>query len=115
MIQGTCGENLKWTLNDEGTLTIGGTGEMEDYSHVRGAEHYPEWYDERDSIKKIIIHDGITKIGTTAFSDCKSLKSIKLPDSLTAIDEYAFCSCESLTEITIPAGVTKIFRDAFSK
>ena len=28
---GTCGENLTWVLDDEGTLTISGTGEMEDF------------------------------------------------------------------------------------
>ena len=26
---GTCGENLTWTLDDEGTLTISGTGAMD--------------------------------------------------------------------------------------
>ncbi len=28
---GTCGDNVSWTLDDEGTLTISGTGDMEDY------------------------------------------------------------------------------------
>ena len=31
---GTCGEDLTWTLDDEGTLTISGTGEMTDYKHL---------------------------------------------------------------------------------
>ena len=33
---GPCGKNgynLKWTLDDEGTLTISGTGEMKDYNY----------------------------------------------------------------------------------
>ena len=29
---GTCGENLTWTLDDEGTLTISGTGKMKSFS-----------------------------------------------------------------------------------
>lgn len=33
---GICGENLTWTLDASGTLTVSGTGAMKDYNY-RGA------------------------------------------------------------------------------
>ena len=39
---GTCGENLTWTLSDDGVLTISGTGEMEDYDPAGDAA--APWY-----------------------------------------------------------------------
>ena len=42
---GTCGENLTWVLDSEGTLTISGEGEMESYS-----EGGAPWYSERKNI-----------------------------------------------------------------
>ena len=36
---GTCGPNLKWHLNDDGVLTILGTGEMYDYKHIDWTVH----------------------------------------------------------------------------
>ncbi len=31
---GTCGENLTWVLTEDGTLTISGEGEMEDWFYL---------------------------------------------------------------------------------
>lgn len=36
MTRGTCGKNLTWTLDDNGTLTISGTGDMKDYGWIFG-------------------------------------------------------------------------------
>ena len=36
MASGKCGENLTWTLDDDGTLTISGTCKMDDYSPLLG-------------------------------------------------------------------------------
>ena len=36
---GTCGENLTWTPDDAGTLTISGTGKIIDYD-FRGSPFY---------------------------------------------------------------------------
>ena len=59
------------------------------------------------------IPEGVTKIGITAFSDCKSLTSVSFPSTLTSIGTAAFSSCSSLTSITIPEGVTEIGNQAF--
>lgn len=56
--------------------------------------------------------DGVTRIGTRAFYNCKSLTSVVLPDSITDIGDGAFGYCEKL-EITIPHSVKSIGKDAF--
>ena len=56
----------------------------------------------------------ITRIGGSAFSDCRSLTSIHIPSSVTFIGEHAFSHCLSLTSIHIPSSVTGIEKFAFS-
>ena len=105
---GTCGDNLTWTLDDQGILSIFGSGAMEDYSR----DTMP-WYEHRSSIKSVEIPDGVTSIGTYAFGWCDGLTSITIPDGVTSIGDHAFVRCESLTSITIPDGVTSIGDHAF--
>ena len=105
---GTCGTNLQWKLTDEGVLTITGTGEMQDWN-----DYSSPWY-ENESVKQVIIGDGVTTIGDWAFSYCRALTSITIPNSVTTIGDNAFESCSSLTSITIPNSVTTIGDYAFS-
>ena len=105
---GICGDNLEWKLTDEGVLTITGTGEMQDWN-----DYSSPWY-ENESVKQVIIGDGVTTIGDNAFESCSSLTSITIPNSVTTIGDNAFESCSSLTSITIPNSVTTIGDYAFS-
>ena len=105
---GTCGENLKWEL-DNGTLTISGTGRMYSYDE----SWLVPWYASNINIKKTVIKRGVTSIGARAFEDCTSLTSITIPSSVTIISDYAFYRCTSLTSITIPSSVTNIGDGAF--
>ena len=61
--EGTCGDELTWTLDAEGTLTISGTGR---FYEKWGDYQYP-WYDMRSSITNVILEDGITYIPLEAF------------------------------------------------
>ena len=106
---GTCGENLTWALDGAGTLTIAGEGAMEEFYYYDAAP----WSQNRDSIKTVVIENGVTTIGSYAFRFCESLTSITLPESVTLIGESAFYNCRSLTSVTIPAGVTTIGSEAF--
>ena len=101
---GQCGENLTWTLDDKGTLTVSGEGAISD-----GA------FDSFDSIKNVVINDGVTSIGDSAFSYCESLTSIEIPNGVISIGEFAFSYCESLTSIVIPDGVISIGNWAFDE
>lgn len=62
----------------------------------------------------ITIPDSVTGIGGSAFRNCVSLTSITIPDGITGIGEYAFWNCGNLTSITIPDTVTSIEECAFS-
>ncbi|MDR1372996.1 MAG: leucine-rich repeat protein [Dysgonamonadaceae bacterium] len=105
---GTTG-TLTWTL-ENGTLTISGAGEMEDYSYP----DYAPWNSNSSSITTVIIEDGVTSIGDYAFSFCRSLATVTIPDGVTSIGDGAFEACISLTSVTIPNGVTSIGEYAFS-
>ena len=102
--------NVIWALDSEGTLTISGKGEMEDYVWISDVP----WYSNRESIKTAVIENGVTSIGESAFYNCSSLSSITIPDGVTSIGNYAFGGCSSLSSITIPEGVTSIGDHAFS-
>ena len=117
---GTCGKNLTWTLDSAGALTINGTGSMYDYKY----EKYDEdgIYCERTSapwgkffktIQAVVLEDGVTSIGWSAFSGCTALKSVTIPDSVTSIGSNAFYNCTALTSVTIPDSVTSIGGNAF--
>ena len=97
---GSCGDNLTWSYSD-GTLTISGTGAMDDY--LEG----PPWWDSdlAEKITAVIIPDGVTYIGDNAFYRCSNLTSVTIPSSVTAIGNNAFDYCESLTSVTLPDNV----------
>ena len=63
---------------------------------------------------KVIIPDGVTSIGDSAFKDCKSLTSVIIPNSVTSIGNWTFSDCTNLTSIEIPDSVTSIGDWAFS-
>ena len=62
----------------------------------------------------VIVKDGVTEIGSEAFSGCSGLTSITLPESVTKIGSEAFSGCSGLTSITLPDSVTEIGDSAFS-
>ena len=102
-VSGECGENLTWVFDeDTGTLTISGSGNMEDYSSAS----YQPWYGFSEKITRVVVEEGVTYIGNDAFSACYGLVSAELPESLTEIGYNAFYECGSLKEITIPDAVT---------
>ena len=108
---GTCGKNLTWTLDGNGTLTISGTGPMDNYSYDEPAPWHSQGYGSK--VKKVIINEGVTSIGDYAFYGCYGLTSITIPSSVTSIGAWAFYYCFSLTSITIPSSVTNIGDGAF--
>ena len=67
----------------------------------------------RPNIKSVTIGNGVTSIGSSAFSGCSRLTSITIPDGVTSIGNYAFSGCSRLTSVTIGDSVTSIGRSAF--
>ena len=111
---GTTG-NLSWTLTDNGTLHIKGSGEMPNYAFYYDiiAKQTIPWYSYKNSIKTVVINSGVTNIGDYAFYDCSVLKSITIPNSVTSIGNDAFYGCSYLTSITIPDHITCIEHGVF--
>jgi len=73
----------------------------------------PPWYFPRGLIEKVIIADGVTKIGEYAFRECENVTSVKIPVGVEKISDSAFFGCYGLTNIEIPASVKKIGKSAF--
>ena len=106
---GSCGENLAWTLSDDGTLTISGEGAMDRYMD---SSEQP-WGSQRDSIKKVVIEEGVTSVGSLAFLDSTELTRVEIPNSVERIGVHAFGSCSKLGSVTIPNSVEIIENNAF--
>ena len=105
-----CGDNLIWTLNSEGVLTVAGRGSMWNFDD----DHAP-WAASLGSIKSVRIISGATSIGSNAFARCDALTSVTIPEGVTSIGRGAFYACYGLTGVTIPESVTRIGRSAFNR
>lgn len=109
LAEGSCGENLVWTLSEAGTLTISGEGSMGNYST---ASDQP-WYDYQTRLTELVIEDGVTSVGNCAFDGCTNLATINW-GKITSIGNYAFYNCDGLTgSLTIPDSITRIGLKAF--
>lgn len=85
------GSNVTWVLDESGTLTISGLGEMGSYTSRKAP-----WNKHRDKIRSVTIGPGVTSIGNYAFKSCTSLTSVTIPESVTSIGKNAFSTCTSL-------------------
>ena len=112
---GICGDNLEWEINDDGVLTISGTGNMYDYECKANWGNTAPWYDDNKYlIKEIVINEGVESIGEGAFSNCYYLKKVSLPNTLQSIGDRAFYGIYDLDTVYIPLDVTYIGYEAFS-
>ncbi len=93
---GAEGDNLTWTLYEDGTLAIDGTGDMAEY----GWKAHP-WYAYVDSITAISLPEGLTSISEYAFWQCSNVTEITIPYSLVRVGSSAFWGCEGLEAVYI--------------
>ncbi len=107
LTEGTCGEGLTWRLDDNGVLTVSGTGKMADFPAAA------PWAANREDITSVVLAEGVETIGQRAFADCAALTAVEMPGSLTSIGREAFFSCAVLTSLRIPKHVEKIGDEAF--
>ena len=99
--------DCSWSFDkDTGTLTISGSGNMDDYE-----AYDAPWYPYKDDIKKVVIEEGVKNVGNFAFIFCENLSSVKLPSTLEIIGEGSFTS-SGLKDITVPASVKEIGMNA---
>ena len=115
---GKCGDGMTYSLNNIGTLTLSGAGEMYDYS-----SSLPPWQVYSKQIKSLAVSSGITKISPFAFYGCESLCEIKSSsENLKAINKSLYDSTGSELILavkdtpgcyTMPQGVKKLNSTAF--
>ena len=123
---GDFGENncLHWEVStgvlSGKTLTISGTGVMPDFNFPEG-NLAPWWNYEalgmltsfgnfklEGELKKVVIKDGVTNVGSYALFCLPAATQVTLPDSVTRIGRYGIAMCSKLTGMSIPKGVTEI-------
>ena len=130
-----CGDDAVWSWDGAGTVTVSGSGPIwnsrDAYPNMSGLHLLPsDALDEEDAekwkgsvtwgsigtngkLERLVIEEGITTIGTLAFTRCGPLTSVELPESLQVIKTGAFYSCTDMEKITIPESVTEIEEGAF--
>lgn len=123
--EGNCGaenggNNLSWTLDSKGVLTITGDGAMKNYDYYNS----PGWYQHTNEITSVVFNDGITRIGDLAFDGCTNIKKVSytgytgaannaLPESVTKIGYGAFRDAGVTGTLELPKNLTAIGVYAF--
>ena len=96
---GKTGNDVTWTLDRDGLLTVSGTGEMADYDN---ADDVP-WHSYLSLVTSVEIQSGVETVGMNAFQSCTNLESVTLPaQGLRSIGDVAFYHCDALAAITYP-------------
>lgn len=114
LASGECGAYpfyVGWSLDDEGTLTLRGKGEMLDYA---GAEEKPGWKTCGLPVQRLVVNFGGMVIGSEAFSDMDGLTEVVLPDEMERIGDRAFAGCGGITELSLPGSLQEIGPEAFA-
>ena len=91
-------QNNEDDANPTYTLTIKGSGNMENYNH--NSNYYAPWMWKK--VTQVKFEGSVTSIGSYAFLNCPSLTSITIPDSVVSIGAFAFCNCSNLENVVMP-------------
>lgn len=100
--------DVSWSFSGS-TLAITGKGAMANYTD----EELPPWSSYADSITRIRVESGVTRIGDIAFYNCTNVTGVTLPDTLERIGDYAFKNCTSLGYVNFPTSLRGIGNAAF--
>lgn len=105
-------DGIVYSLSNAGVLEVKGSGKLtcENFSFYN--DNGTDW-DVIESIKKIIIKEGITHIGEDCFSGFSSVETVILPEGLKKINENAFSGNVMMKYINIPETVEVIENNAF--
>ena len=112
---------ISWSLSEDGELILRGRGAIPSAALYREEEasggldiwYEMPWHVFRDSVRRVILSDGITAVGDHAFDGCVNLESAVLPEGLEEIGEAAFRGT-GLRSLVLPDSVTRIGAHAFS-
>ena len=105
--------NIVFTLEETtSTLYLSGEGRTDDYDTMwviggLGVENYSPLLGD-DSIKHVVIEEGITYIGEYLFDDCENIETVTLPDSLEEIADRCFYRCSKISHVIFPEGIKRL-------
>ena len=103
-------EYITWSFNEStATLTFSGKGVLAD-CHIPG----PFWDDYHETVKHIVIENGITHISEREFINFENLETIKFPDTLEYIGDSAFANCKKLRNVIFPNNLNCVMCHAFA-
>ncbi len=97
------------TIPDDLSLTEIGNFAFSNFDYVPKTEEElafddrettKQWYIGESTVTKVIIPEGVEKIGAYAFANLTALEEVVLPSTLQAIEYGAFYGCSSLQKIT---------------
>ena len=91
-VSGMCGDKASWLLDDSGTLTVSGFGDMNTWASF----DLVPWNNYKDSIFAVVISNGVTSVSERAFEGCRNLEAVTIAQSVTKIGDYAFANCTDL-------------------
>ncbi|MDD6678881.1 MAG: leucine-rich repeat protein, partial [Firmicutes bacterium] len=113
---GICGENLTWTLDSNGKMTIRGSGRMWDFlDDSPSYDYHPcPWEEYKLQIKSVVFEDGITYVGASAFYLCENLSAVQFTDSIQKIGNFSFFCCERLQNFVLPKNLQSLGQEAFA-
>lgn len=77
---GMCGQELVWTVDNDGTLTISGSGKLT----------HPAWSDHNSAIEKVVIVGNGIRLGNNVFANCKNLKTVVFDATVPILSEQTF-------------------------
>lgn len=96
---GTCGDSVKWKMDDDGNMTIHGTGPMKDYCSGDCPSYcgFAKDFYIGPHVKTVTFEDGVTSVGTYALTTnglggktTSNVESVTICSSITSIGESAF-------------------------
>lgn len=105
---GAEGDNLTFSYAN-GVLTITGEGDMADWDNVKEVP----WYNHASEITKVVLPEGLTKIGARAFYACMELSDVAIPTTVNTIGAYAFYRCALENGVTIYEALSELGANAF--
>ena len=97
---GRCGEKVSWALDQDGVLTVSGSGATEACSPTE-----EPWHAFKEQIKEVIISEGVTAL-EAGFSACPALTRVALPSTIQQMSPGVFKNCQRLNDIVIPDGIS---------
>lgn len=92
-----CGNDVTWVLSNDGVLTLSGYGETYNYE----SRNAP-WYDLRDRIKKIVIEENVTDLGSYLFEDCENLLTLDYKGERGGLSTNFLIDCPNIESVIIP-------------